>query len=226
MRIAVMQPYFIPYPGYFRLFAACDVFVIFDCVQFPRRGWVHRNQLLNHQGQHQWVTLPLQKCPQSTLIQDLAFALDWDSVWPQRLSKFPTLTQTSFQHRGLESLYQVLHYLQPNPVSYLSNVLKEICTILKIPFEVIRSSELPLTPQLRGQDKILEICRYFKARSYINAPNGRDLYCFKTFQHHGVNLTFLPYYTGSSLSILHRLLYDPIREISHDIITQSQPITG
>ena len=40
--VAVMQPYFMPYAGYFRLFAAADVFVLFDCVQFPRRGWVHR----------------------------------------------------------------------------------------------------------------------------------------------------------------------------------------
>jgi hypothetical protein len=36
--VAVMQPYFMPYAGYFRLFAAADVFVLFDCVQFPRRG--------------------------------------------------------------------------------------------------------------------------------------------------------------------------------------------
>jgi hypothetical protein len=44
--IAVMQPYFIPYAGYFRLFAASDLFVIYDCVQFPRRGWVQRNRLI------------------------------------------------------------------------------------------------------------------------------------------------------------------------------------
>jgi hypothetical protein len=41
-----MQPYFVPYAGYFRLFAASDLFVIYDCVQFPRRGWVHRNRLV------------------------------------------------------------------------------------------------------------------------------------------------------------------------------------
>jgi hypothetical protein len=42
--VAVMQPYFMPYAGYFRLFCAADVFVMFDCVQFRRRGWVHRNR--------------------------------------------------------------------------------------------------------------------------------------------------------------------------------------
>src|SRR6188472_3168309 len=74
--VAIMQPYFIPYTGYFRLFAASDVFVIYDCVQFPRRGWVHRNKLIDASGAERWVTLPLVKVPQSTLIKDLEFAPD------------------------------------------------------------------------------------------------------------------------------------------------------
>jgi hypothetical protein len=48
--VAIMQPYFIPYAGYFRLFAATDLFVIYDCVQFARRGWVHRNRLPDGAG--------------------------------------------------------------------------------------------------------------------------------------------------------------------------------
>ena len=59
--IAVMQPYFVPHAGYFRLFAASDLFVVFDCVQFPRRGWVHRNRLPDAQGRARWLTLPLSK---------------------------------------------------------------------------------------------------------------------------------------------------------------------
>ena len=34
MKVAIMQPYFMPYAGYFRLFAAADLFVALDCVQF------------------------------------------------------------------------------------------------------------------------------------------------------------------------------------------------
>ena len=48
--IAVMQPCFVPYAGYVRLFAASDLLVVFDCVPFPRRGWVHRNRLPNARG--------------------------------------------------------------------------------------------------------------------------------------------------------------------------------
>src|SRR3990167_6427798 len=69
--VAIMQPYFVPYLGYFRLFSQTDLFVIYDCVQFPRRGYVHRNQVPDQNGTPQWLTLPLEKCDQKTAILDL-----------------------------------------------------------------------------------------------------------------------------------------------------------
>src|SRR5436189_2877402 len=89
--IAVMQPYFMPYAGYFRLFAASDLFVIYDCVQFPRRGWVHRNRLLDAAGQERWLTLPLAKAPRDVKIQDLCFSRRADEVLHDRLRRVPLL---------------------------------------------------------------------------------------------------------------------------------------
>ena len=64
--VAVMQPMWAPYAGYFRLFVAADVFVYFDDVQFPRRGWVHR-----YKQDGKWVTLPVAKAPRDTRICDM-----------------------------------------------------------------------------------------------------------------------------------------------------------
>src|SRR5258708_33697304 len=83
--VAIMQPYFIPYAGYFRLLAASDLFVIYDCVQFPRRGWVHRNRLVDRNGALRWLTLPLQSAPQNVLIRDLQFTSDAEALVAQRL---------------------------------------------------------------------------------------------------------------------------------------------
>ena len=74
--IAVIQPYFMPYAGYFRLFAAADEVVLYDCVQFPRRGRVHRNILPDSHANPRWLTLPLQKANMGVKIQDLSFAED------------------------------------------------------------------------------------------------------------------------------------------------------
>src|SRR6478672_877532 len=89
LTVAVMQPYFIPYAGYFRLFAASDLFVIYDCVQFQREGWVHRNRLTDPFGANRWLTLPLEKSPLATPIRDLRFVPDAKEVLGRRLQTFP-----------------------------------------------------------------------------------------------------------------------------------------
>src|SRR5258706_15733139 len=90
--VAIMQPYFIPYAGYFRLFAATDLFVVYDCVQFPRRGWVHRNRLVDASGKERWLTLPIEKAPRDTLIKDLRFSVDAREILARRLRSLPILT--------------------------------------------------------------------------------------------------------------------------------------
>src|SRR5579871_148005 len=86
-----MQPYFAPYAGYFRLLAGVDLFVIYDCVQFPRRGWVHRNRLPDAAGDAQWLTLPLKPAPFDARIDALVFAEDAPARMAERLRAFPSL---------------------------------------------------------------------------------------------------------------------------------------
>src|SRR4051812_23161583 len=90
-RIAIMQPYFFPYVGYYRLFAATDVFVIYDCVQFPRRGWVHRNLFTDANGSPRWITVPLLKASQSALIRELELASDGQARMLEQLRGVPAL---------------------------------------------------------------------------------------------------------------------------------------
>ena len=46
MRLAVMQPYFFPYIGYFQLINAVDKFVFYDDVNYIKGGWINRNNIL------------------------------------------------------------------------------------------------------------------------------------------------------------------------------------
>src|SRR4051812_24083058 len=70
--VATMQPYFIRYAGYFRLFAASDLFVTYDCVQFPRHGWVHRKKMVAAGGRECWLTPPLANRLRDVRIRDLS----------------------------------------------------------------------------------------------------------------------------------------------------------
>jgi hypothetical protein len=201
--VAIMQPYFIPYTGYFRLFAATDLFVIYDCVQFPRRGWVHRNKLIDLSGTEKWVTLPLAKAPQSALIKDLEFAPDAGAQLKQRLRAFPALDKAP---SAAAPVIEALMHVDGTPLSYIERLLHKTATYLELPWNVVRSSSFGISQDVRGQDRILEIVRRVGARRYVNAPGGGGLYSQDAFAEAGVELRFLPEYRGPSASILARIL--------------------
>ncbi|HXW24273.1 MAG TPA: WbqC family protein [Xanthobacteraceae bacterium] len=210
--IAVMQPYFIPYAGYFRLFAASDLFVIYDCVQFARRGWVHRNRLVDRAGAERWLTLPLQKAARDVLIRDLRFAPDAAALFARRLRPF-RLPEAADAARIVAALNDV----GGTPVDYIVRLLEEIVAYLGLPWRAMRSSALDLPPALRGQGRILEIARRLGARRYLNAPGGRSLYDAAAFEQAGVELRFLPDYAGPTASILTRLVDEDRDALARDI---------
>ncbi len=60
MRTAIMQPYFLPYLGYFQLISAVDRFVVYDTIQFTKKGWINRNQMLLN-GTATMFSVPVKK---------------------------------------------------------------------------------------------------------------------------------------------------------------------
>jgi WbqC-like protein family len=206
-----MQPYFMPYAGYFRLMAAADLFVFYDCVQFPRRGWVHRNKLTHKSGAAEWLTLPLAKGDRdSTRIMDLEWAEGAQGEWERRMAEFPALT-------GDSPLLTAAKTLSGSPNEYIMNGLRSVCEILGIKCDFAVSGALNLPDSLKAQDRILAIAEHYKATSYVNAPNGRELYDENTFRQRGITLSFLTDYQGKLSSILERLLTEPAGEIASEI---------
>lgn len=216
--IAIMQPYFIPYAGYFRLFQASDLFVIYDCVQFPRRGWVHRNRLLDARGTARWLTLPLAKAPRDVLIRDLSFPSNAPELLAERLRPFNLVTE----NRDVQEILLTMRDVSGSPVPYLERLLEQIVRHLALPWRIIRSSALGIPAALRGQERILEIARQLGATRYVNSPGGTDLYDVDAFAEAGVQLHFLTPYPGPSCSILTRMIAEEREELGNDIRTTTR----
>ena len=70
MTVAIMQPYLFPYIGYWQLIHAVDTFVIFDDVNYIKKGYINRNNILVN-GQKQTFTLELMSASQNKLINDI-----------------------------------------------------------------------------------------------------------------------------------------------------------
>ncbi|MGE4220445.1 MAG: WbqC family protein [Alphaproteobacteria bacterium] len=211
--VAIMQPYFIPYAGYFRLFAAADTVALLDCVQFPRRGWVHRNQLPDAGGQARWLTLPLTKAPQTARIAEMTLAADAPARLGEAMRRFPALGSVHPLHETVADAAGAL-------VPYLERTLSLACTALGLPFRTIRTSGLQIGEDLRAEDRILAIAERLGATTYLNLAGGRGLYDPEHFAARGIALRFLDDWQGSYWSILHRLATEPATDIAADIRRQ------
>jgi hypothetical protein len=211
----VMQPYFAPYAGYFRLFELADFFVVLDTAQFPRRGWVHRNRFRDREGRLRWMTLPLERCPRETSIADLRFAGDAIARIRDQARRFPALAPVA---AGRADLGGVRVETGGWVSDYAVRVLERCCATLGINAEVLRASEMENGRRSSGEGRILEILGEIGADVYYNPPGGRELYSVERFASRGIELRFLPDYEGDFASILERLATEDPRQIRTEIL--------
>jgi hypothetical protein len=190
MKLAIMQPYFFPYLGYFQLMAAVDRFVLLDDVAFINRGWINRNRILVS-GKEQLVTVPLRQASQNRLIRDIEVCEE--PPWREKFLK--TLQQAYRRAPFFASAYACVEETLRTPSrdigSLASASLQAVATHLGIQTFVVRSSSVYENAALKGSERILDICRREGADEYFNAPGGRALYRAEDFRDRGMELHFV-----------------------------------
>ena len=110
MRCAVMQPYIFPYIGYFQLACSVDYFVFYDDVNFIKRGFINRNNILAN-GAPLRITFPVVGASQNKLISELEFSLETqklESTIHQNYSKAP------YYRSVMPLIESTLHYNNRN----------------------------------------------------------------------------------------------------------------
>ena len=188
-KIAIMQPYVFPYLGYWQLMKAVDTFVIFNDVNFIKKGWIHRNNILVS-GEKYMFTLPLQKASQNKKINEID--LSEGESWREKLlrSIFLSYKKAPMFFEVYKLLEDVINHAENNLSSFLENQLKKVNNYLDIDTEVISSDKYD-NQNLKGQDRILDICRKESASDYINPIGGQELYESKKFRDEGISLSFI-----------------------------------
>lgn len=222
MRLAIMQPYFLPYLGYYQLMAAADKFVVYDDVNFIKGGWINRNRILLC-GRAHFITAPMEAASSNRHINELRLAPSsrWREIMLKTIEQaYPAAPQFAAVFPLLRT---VIDYSENDLAKYLFHSLVRLKEYLKLPTELIASSGRYGNESLRGEERVLDICRQEKADVYINAQGGRSLYSGRAFSDHEVTLRFLEageigYSQGGpefcpSLSIVDTLMFNSSVEI-------------
>lgn len=186
-----MQPYLFPYVGYFQLINAVDKFVIYDDVNFIKRGWIHRNNILVN-GQANLFTVPLSKPSQNNLINEIALGNDWQQ-WVEKFLKTMEQAYKKAPHfTAVYELIQSVFLVDTTQISALATEsIKQVSNYLEINTEIVDSSEIYKNAELKSQERILDICLQEKATHYINPTGGRELYSKQLFADNGILLNFI-----------------------------------
>jgi len=189
MKLAIMQPYFFPYIGYFQLMNAVDKFVVLDDVTYIKKGWINRNNILVN-GKSHLFTVPLKNVSQNILIKDIKLAIT--NKWK---SKFLKTIEYSYKKAGnYERAYSIVEDI----INYKSMFLIEmhlkslelINSYLDIKTPIIESSTIDDNKKLKGQKRIVDICIKESADCYINPIGGRKLYNIELFNNNKIKLKF------------------------------------
>jgi len=190
MRLAIMQPYFLPYIGYFQLISAVDRFVLLDDVSFINRGWINRNRIAVN-GEPHWLTLPLMKASQNRLINEIEIADD--PLWKRKMMRTIELSYGSAPFAGqiLPLLSEMLEEAQGSLSTFLFRQLQRLVGYIGIPTQIEQTSAIHPKEALTGQRRILDVCVREGASTYVNPAGGRNLYDTELFASAGIELLFL-----------------------------------
>lgn len=187
MKLGIMQPYFMPYIGYFQLMKAVDKYVVYDDVNYIKGGWANRNHILIN-GEKEMFTVTLQKASQNKLFNEIVIGDDFKKLMKtlqMNYSRAINFDQT------MVLMERIISFPNKQLAVFIANSFREILSYLSVETEILMSSEIPKDNSLRGKDKIIQICEILSADTYYNAVGGKNLYDQEEFREHGITLNFV-----------------------------------
>ena len=191
MKVAIMQPYFFPYIGYFQLINTVDFFVIYDNIEYTKKGWINRNRILVN-NKDCVFTLPLKKDSDFLNVNQRELSDNWNSDKIKLLNQIKeAYRKAPFYNEVIAIVEDTLHYEDKNLFGLIKNSLIKTLNYIGINTKIIQSSEIDFDNSLKNQDKVIAICNALNAKSYINPIGGIELYDKEQFNKNGTVLSFI-----------------------------------
>lgn len=187
MTLGIMQPYFMPYIGYWQLMAVVDVYVVYDDVNYIKGGWVSRNRILMN-GKPHLFTIILNGASPNKLFNEIDVR---DNFVKFRKMLQGCYAKAPYFSNTMQLMEQVYSCEQRDLGHFMMNQFRVILDYLHCDTQLILSSDLAKDNTLKGSEKVKHICRLLGADTYYNAIGGRELYDKSDFSAQGIDLKFV-----------------------------------
>lgn len=188
-----MQPYFLPYMGYYSLIKCSDRWIFNDEVQMIHKGWIERNRVLKQYGGWHYIRVPLVKHHHTTLIKDIFIRND--EGWKDKI-----IAQLGHFRKNAPFFNQVINFLKEafeqefDTITQLNvHLLKKTCEYINMPFEyeILSEMNLAIEESVEPDDWSLNICKVLGIDHYVNPILGKQFYDVGKYEKNGIKINFL-----------------------------------
>ena len=201
IKLGIMQPYFFPYIGYFQLIKAVDTFILYDKVQYIKKGWINRNRIVEVNRADRIISVPVKHIAITQLIAETE--IDNSVKWQHQMIKI-----IEFNYKRSPFFDEIFTFIKPllsipyQQISQLNSyTIQAIASFLDIKTNIITedkrldSVENDLSgiesDENRKTRRVLSICKKFNAKAYVNPIGGVDLYSKSNFKVSDIDLFFV-----------------------------------
>lgn len=187
MKVAIHQPNFFPWLGYFNKIHNADVFVFLDDAEYTKNSYINRSKIVYNKLKVDWITLPIQYSGYSNApIKEIRIN-NWNHA---RIKIAKTIKQSYGKHPFFEEFYPTINSILSEDFVHISElnmrIIKQVCGFLRTSAIFYVASELGATGT--GTTRLVEICRLLSADTYICGAGSLNYQDDSMFAEHGIKL--------------------------------------
>jgi hypothetical protein len=191
MKTGIMQPYFLPYIGYFQLINYVDVFVVYDRIEYSKKGWINRNRILKN-GQDDYITLSLKNDSDFKFIDERELSESFEAERRKMIRRVAELYRKAPEFTRIFPLFEeIMLFENPNLFEFVYHSLQKITGYLGIQNKLVVSSDVKANHEIKSPHRIYDFCRELQSDTYINLIGGMEMYHHEEFAKEGLQLLFL-----------------------------------
>ena len=191
MKVAIHQPNYLPYIGYFQKMSKSDIFILLDIVQFSKDSFTQRTKIRTKTG-WMWITIPIERAYYFKQINEIP--LPQNDVWKKRhmkaimanYSKCPYYDDTFIQKYYLKKKFEKLHEFNEYGIYYLKEKFG-------IETEIIRASSLDVDAKLKSSALLAELVKSVGGTVYISGTGAKSYLDVTEFEKRNIDVEFFEF---------------------------------
>lgn len=194
MIIAIHQPNYFPWPGYFFKINRANTFIFLDDVEYSKNSFTNRSFIIeNHKKS--WLTIPI-KYASKKLIKKIVIA---DRDWKKKhLSKLKNSYKGAIYFKEvwpiIASIYDKINYTELSNIN--KKIIIETLKVLKIKTNTFSSSEISINEKLIGDDRLIALIKKLGGKKYLSGTGAKSYQVEKKFTDNNIELEYSSFDTS------------------------------